>query len=189
MVAIIHLVIFFTLVISLQQNYDRLGRRGTVETILDLSILNRNNAPKVTLVRPDNEKDDKDISAKPLTVIPPVPVIPKMEPAAPTAGDILAGIGQFLACGASSFEYLNPLQQLNCRRIPWQAMQMPNGSLVLSPLPQLVIQQTAPQFGGAQAQLHQSQTGSGCPIMLNGPCMSDLFTGNNSRAPGIPDPH
>jgi hypothetical protein len=188
LVAIIHLVFVSVMVISLKQNAARLGHRGAVESFLDLSLLHRNNAPAVNLIRPDVQNEDRDISAKPLTVIPVPPVI-EMAPAAPTAGDILSGIGRFLACGASQFEYLNPAQQDRCQRVPWQAVQLPNGSLVLSAIPKLVIQETPSQFAGADALRQQYNTNSGCSLMVNAPCLSDMFTGNNSRAPGIPDPH
>jgi hypothetical protein len=189
LVAAIHLLFFMTLVISFRQDHERLGRRGAIETILDLSLLRRNNAPPVTLIKPDTEKEDRDFSAKPLTVIPPVPVIPKIEPAAPTPGDVLNSVGQLLACGASLFEYLNPAQQARCPRQPWQGVQLPNGTIVLNPAPRAIIQQPVPQFTGAEALNREMRTNSGCPIMLNTPCLSDMFSGNNSRAPGIPDPH
>lgn len=189
LVALIHLVIFVTMVISLQQVRTRGASRTAVETILDLSLLHRNNAPEVTLIRPDQEKsNDRDISAKPLTVIPPMPVIPDLVPAAPTKGDILNMVGQFLACGASSFEYLNAAQQARCQWQPWQAVLLPNGSLVLNALPKVIIQQQ-PQMAGADALARQLRTGSGCSIMVNTPCLDDLFSGNNSRAPGIPAPN
>jgi hypothetical protein len=188
-VAIIHLLFLSILVISLRQNTERLGHRGAIESILDLSLLHRNNAPAVDLIRPDLQNNDRDISAKPLTVIPPTPPVIEMAPAAPTPGDILGGVGRFLACGASQFEYLNPAQQARCLRQPWQALEMPNGSLVLSAVPKLVIQETPSQFAGADTVRRQYQTNSGCPILVNTPCLSDMFTGDNSRAPGIPDPH
>ena len=189
LVALIHLVIFMTMVISLQQVRERGSSRTAIETIMDLSLMHRNNAPEVALIRPDVEKsNERDLSAKPLTVIPPVPVIPELEPAAPTKGDILNMVGQFLACGASSFEYLNSAQQVRCQRQPWQAVLLPNGSLVMNALPQLIIQ-PQPQFVGADALARQLRTGSGCSIMVNTPCLDDIFSGNNSRAPGIPAPN
>jgi hypothetical protein len=189
LVAIIHLLFLMTLVISLQQNRDRLGRRGPIETMLDLTLLNRANAPQVNVIRPDvQNQQDRDTSAKPLTVIiPPVPVITET-PAAPTPGDVLNSVGEFLACGASNFEYLNSAQQARCPRQPWQGLQLPNGTIVLNPLPRAIIQQQ-PQFTGAEALNRQMRTNSGCPIMLNTPCLQDMFSGNNSIAPGIPDPH
>jgi hypothetical protein len=189
LVAIIHLLFLMTLVISLQQNSDRLGRRGPIETMLDLTLLNRANAPQVNVIRPDvQNQQDRDTSAKPLTVIiPPVPVITET-PAAPAPGDVLNSVGEFLACGASNFEYLNSAQQARCPRQPWQGLQLPNGTIVLNPLPRAIIQQQ-PQFTGAEALNRQMRTNSGCPIMLNTPCLQDMFSGNNSIAPGIPDPH
>jgi hypothetical protein len=98
-------------------------------------------------------------------------------------------VGNFLACGASSFEYLNQAQQERCMRVPWQALELPNGSLVLNSLPRLVIQETSAPPTGIEALRRQTQTDPGCGFMVNTPCLSDMFTGNNSRAPGIPDPH
>jgi hypothetical protein len=189
LVALIHVLFLVTMVVSFQQSRDRLGRRGGIETILDLSLLRRNNAPEIPLIKPDTFENEKDISAKPLTYVPPVPVIPEIKPAAPQPGDVLNSVGEFLACGASLFEYLNPAQQARCPRQPWQGLQLPNGTIVLNPLPRVIIQQTEPQFTGAEALTRQMRTNSGCPIMLNRPCLSDMFTGNNSIAPGIPDPH
>jgi hypothetical protein len=184
-VALIHLLFFMTLVISLQQNNQRLGRRGAIETMLDLTLLHRNNAPPLTVIKPDVENEtDNDLSAKPLTVIPPMPVLPKVEPAAPAPGDVLGAVGEYLACGANNFEYLNTAQQARCPRQPWQGVILPNGNIVLNAPPRAIIQQE-PQFTGAEAMNRQMQTNSGCPILLNTPCLQDMFSGN-SRAPGIP---
>jgi hypothetical protein len=92
-----------------------------------------------------------------------------------------------LACGASNFENLNRAQQARCRHQPWQGVILPNGTIVLdapqhAPPPQI-------QMSGADALRQQMQTSSGCPIMSNMPCLEDMFTGNNSRAPGIPAPN
>jgi hypothetical protein len=35
----------------------------------------------------------------------------------------------------------------------------------------------------------QSQTAPNCPIMVNTPCLADMFNGGGQLAPGIPDPH
>ena len=177
------------LVISLRQNLERPGVRGPIETMLDLSLLHRNNAPQVDLIKPDVQNNDHDISAKPLTVVPKPPVIPEMKPPTPAPGDILGSVGNYLACGASSFEYLNQSQQGRCTHIPWTAVQLPNGALVLNALPRLVIQDTNARPTGSEALRQQMQTNPGCPVMLNTPCLSDMFTGNNSRAPGIPQPN
>ena len=187
LVAVIHLIMFFSLVISLEQARSRLGTRGAVETMLDLTLLHRNNAPLVNLSRPDTQKEDRDISAKPLTVIPPVPV-PLLAPSQPEPGDVLGNVGRYLACGANSFEYLNPAQQARCTRQPWQAVLLPNGSLVLNALPHLVIQDTGEDHSGA-AELTRRSRQAGCPVMLNTPCLDDVISGNRNVAPGIPAPN
>ena len=181
-VALIHFIFFLVLVISLQQNIDRLGRRSAVETLLDLSLLNRSNAPRVDLIRPEAAKEP-DLSAKPLTVIPKPPVIEQQNPQA-TPGDVLTSIGEALACGASNFEYLNTAQQARCARVPWQGARLPNGTIVLDAPPKVPLPQL--HMTGAEEQGHEMQTNSGCPIMLNTPCLQDMFTGNNSRNPGTP---
>ena len=190
LVLLIHLIIFFSLVISLEQVRERRGTKGAVETILDLSLLHRNNAPLVNVTRPDTEKQDRDISAKPLTVIPPVPLAPPViEEQKPTPGDILGNVGRFLACGASSFEYLNPAQQARCTRQPWQALELPNGTLVLNTLPRLMIQDTGqPDNSGAAAARRQAQN-PGCGFLVNTPCLDDVISGNRNVAPGIPAPN
>lgn len=190
LVILIHLIIFFSLVISLQQARQRQGTRGAVETILDLSLLHRNNAPLVNLSRPNTEKQDNDISAKPLTVIPPVPLTPPViEETKPTPGDILGDVGRFLACGASSFEYLNPAQQARCTRQPWQALQLPNGTLVLNTLPRLMLEETGPDNSGAAAQRRQASQSPGCSFLVNTPCLDSVISGNRDVAPGIPAPN
>jgi hypothetical protein len=181
-VALLHFVFFLMLVISLQQAHDRIGRRSAMETILDFSMLNRNSVPLDEQLRREESKEP-DLSAKPLTVIPKPPVI-EQENAPATPGDVLKSIGQALACGASNFEYLNKAQQARCPRQPWMAARRPDGTIVLDapskvPLPQL-------HLTGAEELGRQMQTNSGCPIMLNTPCLDDMFTGNNSHNPGTP---
>jgi hypothetical protein len=188
LVGLIHVLFFMLLVVSLQQNRDRLGRHGAMETMLDLTMPHLSNAPQVDLIRPPDQKSqDEDSSAKPLTIIPPkIEIIPPQGGAA-SPGDVLNSVGQALACGASNFENLNRVQQAHCRRQPWQGVIMPNGTIVLDapqhvPPPQI-------HMSGAEALRQQMQTNSGCPIISNMPCLDDMFSGNNSRAPGIPAPN
>ncbi len=182
-VALIHFIFFLVLVISLRQNLERVGHRGAVESILDLSLLNRNNAPRVDVIRPEEAKEP-DLSAKPLTIIPKPPVIEEQQNGPASPGDVLKSIGQALACGASNFEYLNKAQQARCPRQPWMAARRPDGTIVLDapskvPVPQL-------HLTGAEQVGKQMRQNSGCPIMINAPCLDDMFTGNNSATPGAP---
>jgi hypothetical protein len=190
LVGLIHILLFLGLVISLQQARERQGRRGAIEHILDLSLLRQNRAIPLNISPPEPD-EQRDISAKPLTVQPPkAPVIVEEPPApaSPPAGDVLGSIGQFLACSAGTFEYLNPQQQARCLHQPWQGLELPNGTIVMLPMQR----QAAPglEVTGAESLRRQAQTAPNCPIMLNTPCLADMFSGGGAQiAPGIPDPH
>jgi hypothetical protein len=189
LVALIHILIFLGLVISLEQARERQGRRGPIEQFLDLSLLRQPRATPLNLTQPqDNEQND--VSAKPLTVITPKPPVLELQPPPSTVqpGDILGSVGRAIACGAGNFEYLTKQQQERCLHEPWQGVQLPNGTIVLLAPPR----EAAPgplQMTGAEALRRQSQTAPNCPIMLAGPCLADMFNGGGELAPGIPDPH
>ncbi len=176
LVALIHLVIFLILVVSLQQARDRQGRRTPIESILDLSLLKQNKATPLDVTKPeDNERDD--VSAKPLTIMPPKPPIIEQErPESAPPGDVLNSIGQALACGANSFEYLTPQQQARCLRQPWHGVIMPNGTIVLD-APNHSAVPGPLDMTGADSLRHQAQTAPNCPMMLNTPCLADMFNG------------
>lgn len=186
-VGLIHLMILFGLVISLQQARVRPGSRNdsTIERIFDLSLIRRNRSVPLNLAPPAPNMD-QDISAKPLTVIPPKAPVFEVAPAAPpapTEGDVLNSIGQYLACSAGIFEYLDPRQQARCLHQPWQGLELPNGIIVLNPGAQI---QQGPsgqlQLSGADALRRQTQQGgSNCPIMINTPCLADMFNGVPGR--------
>jgi hypothetical protein len=189
LVVLIHIVMFLALVISLEQARERQGRRGPIEQFLDLSLLRQPRTTPLNLTQPE-DNEETDTSAKPLTVIPPKPPVLEQQPSPPTAqpGDILNSIGRAIACGAGDFEYLTRQQQARCLHEPWQGVQLPNGAIVLLGPPR----EAAPgplQLSGAQALQRQSQTAPNCPIMLNTPCLADMFNGGGQLAPGIPDPH
>ncbi len=187
-VGLIHVFFILLLALSLAQNREKFGHRSPIETILDLSMLNRDNAPPVNMIKPDVvNAQEPDISAKPITIIPPPLILPDPRAPAPP-GDVLRSVGEALACGAGNFENLNRAQQARCKRQPWGGVRLPNGTIVLDAPPKAAPQPQI-QMSGADAMRRQMMTNSGCPILSNRPCLSDMFTGNNSRAPGIPDPH
>ena len=190
LVALIHILILLGLVISLEQARQRQGRRGPIEQMLDLSLLRQPRPTPLNLAKPeDNEQND--ISAKPLTIIPPKPPVLELQQEAPPAaqpGDILNSIGRAIACGAGDFEYLTRQQQERCLHEPWQGLQLPNGTIVLLGPPRLAAPGPL-QMTGADALQNQSRTAPNCPIMVNTPCLADMFNGGGQLAPGIPNPH
>jgi hypothetical protein len=189
LVGLIHLLMFLGLVISLEQARVRPGSRSGVETIFDLSMMRARPLP--LNIAPPEPNEQRDISAKPLTVIPPKPPVVQVEPPASpqaTPGDVLNSVGQYLACSAGIFEYLNRQQQARCLHQPWQGLELPNGTIVLLP-PSLQAAPGPLQMTGAEALQRRSQTAPDCPIMVNTPCLADMFNGGGQLAPGIPDPH
>jgi hypothetical protein len=185
-VAILHLIFFFALVISMQQRQDRIGPpRSMVETILDLSRFN-NKANREDILNRQESKEP-DLSAKPLSIIPKPPVLPEVQGAPAPPGDVLKSIGEALACGASNFEYLNKAQQARCPRQPWMAARRPDGTIVLDALPKGPPQ--ALQMTGADLLRKQAQTENPCPIMLTRPCLHptpNLFDSSRGGVlPGI----
>jgi len=186
-VAILHLIFFLALVISMQQREERIGSRTAIETILDMSLLNQGAAERQEVLRRQESKEP-DLSAKPLTVIPKPPVIEEQQQNAPaTPGDVLKSIGQALACGASNFEYLNKAQQARCPRQPWMAARRPDGTIVLDAPPKAPLLQL--QMTGADLLRKQAQTENPCPIMVNTPCLHptpNLFDSSRGGVlPGI----
>ncbi len=188
LVALIHILIFLGLVISLEQARERQGRRGPIEQFLDLSLLRQPRATPLNLTQPqDNEQND--VSAKPLTVITPKPPVLELQPPPSTVqpGDILGSVGRAIACGAGNFEYLTRQQQERCLHEPWQGVQLPNGTIVLLAPPPNMATPGPLQMTGAEALRRQSQTAPNCPIMVNTPCLADMF--DNGGAPGVPGPN
>lgn len=187
MVAILHLIFFLALVISLQQRQERIGSRTAIETILDMSLLSRSDAARQEVIRRQESKEP-DLSAKPLTVILKPPVIEEQQDNAPAKpGDVLKSIGEALACGASNFEYLNKAQQARCPRQPWMAARRPDGTIVLDAPPKAPPLQL--QMTGADQLRKRAETENPCPIMLNTPCLHptpNLFDSSRGGVlPGI----
>ena len=68
------------------------------------------------------------ITTAPVIVVPP----PNPDQAMPqTPADILKAIGEALSCGAENFENLTQAERARCKREPWIARKLPNGTIVL----------------------------------------------------------
>jgi hypothetical protein len=112
----------------------------------------------------------------PVITTAPVIVLPPPNPNNPampqTPADILKAIGEALSCGAENFENLTQAERARCKREPWVAHKLPNGTIVLEAAnPSPFVAPPEPKFSGADAMRHQMQTAPPCPIMLNVPCV------------------
>ena len=114
-VAILHLIFFLALVISLQQREERIGSRTAIETILDMSLLDHGAAERQEVLRRQESKEP-DLSAKPLTVIPKPPVIEEQQQNAPaTPGDVLPGWRRAVLTAPSCWMRRPRRRRCNCR--------------------------------------------------------------------------
>jgi hypothetical protein len=171
-VAIIHILMLFVVVAD-QRNRRDLAMRPPAETILDLSRSAKGEAPPIRLIQPVVPRASApEVSTAPVIVVPPPPnsqIAPPQTPA-----DILKAIGEALSCGAENFENLTQTERNRCRRQPWIARKLPNGTIVLeAAAPQPFAPAPVAKISGADALRHEMQTAPPCPIMVsNVPCMT-----------------
>jgi hypothetical protein len=171
-VAIIHILMLFVVVADQRHRRD-LAMRPPAETMLDLSRLAKGKAPPIRLIQPVVPRASApEVTTAPVIVVPPPPnsqIAPPQTPA-----DILKAIGEALSCGAENFENLTQTERNRCRRQPWLARRLPNGTIVLeAAAPQPFAPALVPKISGAEALRHEMQTAPPCPIMVsNVPCMN-----------------
>lgn len=180
LVAALHVAFFFAFVIAFTPWKDR--ARPIVETILMLAPPG-NRAPDLHVVNPELvDKSPPQILSAPITIRPPPPVVmPEIDGAGPTPGDILGAVGRTLACAPGSWEHLTGPERMACGGSPWRGMRLPNGSLVMVPPSQLPRLREAPvteftlnsgrDLAQRQLQIGQDPSMGGCPILQNTPCL------------------
>ena len=181
LVGVVHLLFLSMLTISFLQQQQRIGSKSAIETILDLSLLRNPNAPPINVIKPEVKAGPPpEVTTAPITIPPPKPIPEENPPAPATPGDVLKAVGEALACGASNFENLTEAQRAHCRHEPWIPRKLPNGTIVLDAPPKPAAEPEI-HMSGADQMRHDMQTAPGCPIMLQTPCVDDMFTGRNSR--------
>ena len=142
--------------------------RATIpEAILWFVLPPKPTEPK--LINPELPLPSIPLYSEPIT-LPPIPAKPL--PAEPTSGGLL-GVGRSLACGASSYEYLGPLQREQCLRRPWTFVKRADGVIVLD-VPKPV--ETAPSTIGIIR--HEQETAPPCPVLSNVPCLGKVMHGD-----------
>lgn len=184
----LHVLFFFFFVFAVHP-FD-MRTRPIIEQFLTLPVPG-NNLPERRPINPQPQViAPPRIESAPIVIPKPPPVLPQQQekPGAPGApSDILGAVGRELACSAGSWEHLTSAERARCGYYPWRAVKLPNGSLVMVPrsvLPQL---KEAPETefsvnSGAdkvQSDLQRGITSgpTGCPIMLNTPCLQHVSPG------------
>ena len=101
--------------------------------------------------------------------------LPITLPPSPNAIDPGLLLGQALACGANSFEYLTPVGRLNCRRPPWNFTYTNDGTIILN----TQYRRPEPKPTPAEVLAHERYTAPSCPESVdpNAPCISGIIGG------------
>lgn len=179
-VAVIHIT--FLSIFMISQTLPQLFRHAGSETLILLPQAAGNaNAPARPVLEPPTPyHGSTEVLPAPITITPPpIHIVPESTPSSP--GDILGAVGREIGCGANSFEYLTPSEQLRCHRIPWHGVMLPNGNIVLDS-PQLRSRFAPPpeeKISGADAQRRDIGRAPDCPLMLNLPCMNSFVHQGN----------
>ena len=172
LVALVHIVLLSLFVLSQYREARLTLRHRELETILDLTKFPAMPAPPVRLIKPQvPTAKEPTINTAPVIVVPPDNpdlAVPK------TPADILKAIGEALSCGAENFENLTQAERARCKREPWVARKLPNGTIVLEANAQSrFAPPPVPKLSGADAMRRQMQQAPGCNIMLNIPCVQN----------------
>ncbi|MBV9331626.1 MAG: hypothetical protein JOZ55_08745 [Alphaproteobacteria bacterium] len=133
---------------------------------------NPGTAPRIIEARPNEKKQFQELEPRPITVPPPeIETPPKQQ--APV--DIMRALGAELACGASHYEYLNPVERKLCHRAPWKLPSERNLAVLPSPQPALG------HLTGAEAAARQRAQAPPCPPVLITPCIDKVIYGPNGH--------
>ena len=174
LVALVHVLLLAMLTLDQYHSRSMALRKPGNELILDLSQATRSAAPPIRLIEPIVPRASApEVTTAPVIVVPPPPPNSQAPPLPQAPADILKAIGEALSCGAENFENLTQTERARCKREPWVAHKLPNGTIVLEAAnPSIYAPPPAlPKLSGADAMRHQLQTAPPCPIMLNVPCV------------------
>lgn len=142
------------------------------EAIWILTPQNPSTKPHPVPLQPTQQQPEEQ-TLPPITAPITLPPIRNPGLTRPESGGLL-GIGRSLACGASSFENLTPLQREQCLRHPWEYVKRPDGTIVLVTPPKPV----EPQPTTMDIMRHEQQTAPPCPILNNVPCLGKVMHGD-----------
>ena len=169
LVGLVHILLLSAFILGQYQN-ARLFIRPQKEIILDLTRLPKGVAPPIRLIQPlVPHAEAPTITTAPVIMLPP----PNADQTAPpqTPADILKAIGEALSCGAENYENLTQAERSRCKREPWIARKMPDGTIVLQAANPIspYAPPPVPKISGADAMRRRMQTAPPCPILVTTP--------------------
>jgi hypothetical protein len=167
-VAVLHIAIIFFL---LQAEWipGLRAKRPTEAPLLWLLLPKVPGTPKVVQQRSQKEVP----SEAPMVYRLPIITLP---PSPNAITDPALALGQALACGANSFEYLSPEGRSRCRRPPWNYTYDKNGTIVLD----THYKPPEPKPTNADIMARERIEGPSCPenVDPNAPCLSRVIGGH-----------
>jgi hypothetical protein len=165
-VAVLH-VAFIFLLFHADWIVDLRTRPLTEPPLLWLLLPKAPGAPKVVQLRSQKEGQHERPAffSLPITL-----------PPSPNAIDPGLLLGEALACGANSFEYLTPQGRSNCRRPPWNFTYARDGTIILN----TQYRRPEPKPTPAEVLAHERYTAPSCPEYVdpNAPCLSRIIGGH-----------
>ncbi|MGA7674762.1 MAG: hypothetical protein WCA78_06900 [Rhizomicrobium sp.] len=121
-VGVLHLLFFFMLI---QAEWIP-GLHTTPRAEPPLLWLLLPKAPGTPKIVPQRSQKELQSETPPMTYSLPITL-----PPSPNAIDPALALGQALACGANSYEYLTPQAQARCKSVPWHYKFARDGTIVL----------------------------------------------------------
>lgn len=110
-----------------------------------------------------------------------VQLLPKVESPQPTNNAITLdpglSLGQAIACGAGSFEYLTPEGQRRCRSKPWNFTYDRYGYIIMDTRGRAPKPQTEKKVNPRAKMQQQRNTAPNCPDGTTGPCIGEMLHG------------
>jgi hypothetical protein len=175
LVLALHVLVISVFIYSSRIPLTQHIRTTIPEAILWFAFPPKPSEPK--FIRPELPQAVFPEFTAPIT-LPPIPARP-LNAAPPSEG--LLGVGRSLACGASSYEYLAPLQREECLRHPWHFVKRADGTIVLD-----VPKPVETQPSTIDILRHQQETAPPCPVLSNVPCLGKVMHGDPTG--GGPNP-
>ena len=175
-VAVLHVAFVFVLIYS--EWLPGLHARRPAEAPLLWLLLPQ--TPGVPKLEPKHTTQKE--STHETTTIYTLPVL-RLPPPPPSNAitDPALALGQALACGANSYEYLTPLARANCKRQPWNFAYDQYGDIVMNtrfqrPPPE-------PKPSNADIMARQRIEGPSCPenVDPNAPCLDRILHGGGRQ--------
>lgn len=110
-----------------------------------------------------------------------VQLLPKVQEVQPETNAITIdpglSLGEAIACGAGSFEYLTPEGQRRCRSKPWNFTYDRYGYIIMDPRERAFKPRAEKKLNPRAKMQQERNTAPRCPAGTTGPCIGEMLHG------------